>query len=291
MGSTQYVSFSDESYSEDGAFKSIAAFSFKFKNLDQISLNLRRILEESSVKEFKWQYLKNAKHRFCAQKLIDIVWHLIQNNDARIDVITWDINDSRHQIKNRDDTANYERMFYHLHASSLKRRPKASIWHLYPDEGVGVNWEVVAKCIHARGQKRARVDIPLFSSTFFDDPHYQIADFSEVKSHEEPCCQIADLFAGMSIFSRTHYDLYEKWAEFTKPSLPLFPKEEPEMTNTQKNRFPILQYFDEGCKARKLGVSLKTNRYLQTPNPNNPINFWPYTPQHDMDKAPTKNKV
>lgn len=285
----QYVSFADESYSEDRILKSIAAFSLKFDNFPQINLRLKRILEESGAKEFKWNKVKDAKYQFCARKLIDTVWELIQTDKARVDVITWDVNDSRHKVKNRDDLANYGRMFYHLHSNSLKRRPQLSTWGLYPDEGVKVDWDIVAQCIDARGQQIDAIELPLLG-IFFNDPHYTIAHFKEVKSHETPFCQIADLFAGLSIFSRTNYDVYEKWCDFSSTSLPLFPKEEPKMTNTQKSRFPILQYFDEGCKARKLGVSLKTNRYLQTPNPNNPINFWFYVPQHGMDKAPTKSK-
>ncbi|MCG9891614.1 MAG: hypothetical protein MH252_11125 [Thermosynechococcaceae cyanobacterium MS004] len=285
----QYVSFADESYSRDSGFNSIAAFSLRSDNLPQINSNLNTLLEESNVGEFKWQKLKDAKYRFCAQKLIDAVWELIETDDARVDVVIWNINDSRHQIRNRDDIANYERMFYHLHSNALKRRPKSLIWKIYPDEGVGVNWEVVTQCIDARGQRRELFHLPLFGS-FFSDPHYCIADCKEVQSHTEPCCQIADLFAGLSIFSRTHYDLYEKWCEFTNPSLPLFPGEQPQLSRAEEHRFPILQYFDHGCKSRKLGVSLKSNRYLQTPNPNNPINFWHYMPQHEMDTAPTKNE-
>lgn len=286
----QYVSFADESYSNDSGFKSIAAFSLKSRNLSQITSNLRELLEESNVREFKWQKLKDAKYQFCAQKLIDTVWSLVQTDDARVDVVIWNINDSRHNIKNRDDIANYERMFYHLHSNLLKRRPRSLTWKIYPDDGVGVNWDIVAQYINASGQRREHIDLPLFGS-FFSDPHYTIADFKEVRSHEEPCCQVADLFAGMSIFSRTHYDLYEKWCEFASPNLPLFPEERPQLSRAEEHRFPVLQYFDNGCKNRRLGVSLKSRRYLQTPDPNNPINFWHYTPQHDMDKAPTKDRV
>lgn len=286
----QYVSFADESYSDQG-LKSIATFSLRSDNLEQINLKLKELLNESNVREFKWQKLKDAKYRFCAFKLIDAVWDLIQTDDARVDTIIWDINDSRHQVSNRDDIANYGRMFYHLHSNSLKKRPRLSTWKIYPDEGVGVDWDVVARCIDARGRRRERVTLPLFTTNFFDDPHYSIIDFKEVQSHQEPCCQIADLFAGISIFSRVHYDLYEQWLESTEPNLPLFPQERPNITNSQEERFTVLKYLDQGCKNRRLGVSLKTNRYLQTPHPKNPINFWHYTPQHEMDKAPTKNTV
>jgi len=177
-----------------------------------------------------------------------------------------------------------------LHTQSLKRRPEASTWKLYPDEGVSVNWNIVSQCINATGQQENSIHLPLFGS-FFTDSHYTITKFEEVKSHEEPCCQIADLFAGMSLFSHTHYDLYEKWCKFKEPMLPLFLEEEPNMTKAEKERFIILQYFDDGCKDKKLGVSLKTDRGLKTYSPRKPINFWFYAPQHEMDKAPTKGKI
>ncbi len=254
-------------------------------------MKLKELLNESNVKEFKWQKLKDAKYRFCAIKLINAVWDLIQSDDARVDTIIWDTNDSRHQVSNRDDIANYGRMFYHLHSNSLTKRPRLSTWKIYPDEGVGVDWDVVARCIDARGRRREQIDFPLFATKFFDDPYYRITDFKEVKSHEEPCCQIADLFAGISIFSRIHFNLYEQWLESTELSLALFPQERPNITNSQGERFEVLKHLDQGCKTRRLGVSLKTNRYLQTPDPKNPINFWHYTPQHEMDKAPTKKTV
>lgn len=283
----QYVSFADESYANNSSYRSIASFSLKAEKLAQISSDLKKILNESNVREFKWQKLKDARYKFCAEKLLGAVWNLIQTEDARIDVVIWDISDSRHTVKNRDDTENYGRMFFHLHSSALKRRPKSVVWLIFPDEGVGVDWEVVSQCINARGQKQELLNSPLLGS-FLRDPHYSIAECKEVRSHEEPCCQVADLFAGMSIFSRTHYDLYEKWCVYHTTTLPLFPVEKPQMSRAEEHRFPILQYFDDGCKTRRLGVSLKSKRCLHTPNPNNPINFWHYIPQHEMDKAPTK---
>jgi hypothetical protein len=52
----------------------------------------------------------------------------------------------------------------------------------------------------------------------------------------------------------------------------------------------VLKKFDETCKERKLGVSLKTKKGLWTPDPQRPINFWLYEPQHPEDKAPQKAK-
>jgi len=36
-----------------------------------------------------------------------------------------------------------------------------------------------------------------------------------------------------------------------------------------------------------MGVSLRKYKGLRTMKPSNPINFWWYEPQSDLDKAPT----
>jgi hypothetical protein len=83
MINMEYISFADESYSSEGNFKSIAAFSLKSDNLSQVNLNLKNLLKESNVNEFKWQKLKDARYKSCAHKLIDFVWELIHTCDAR----------------------------------------------------------------------------------------------------------------------------------------------------------------------------------------------------------------
>jgi len=124
--------------------------------------------------------------------------------------------------------------------------------------------------------------------SFFTDPYYSIKTLRQVESHKEPCCQIADLFAGLAVFSRTHYDQFERWATRNSPTLGLFPEPAIITSNREENRFQVLYRFNADCKSRKLGVSLESRRCLSTRNPSNPINFWSYEPQHDADKAPTK---
>jgi len=283
-----YISYSDESYSKDQRFRSIAAFSFEANYFEFINSQINEIFQRLNIREFKWQKLKDIKYNQCAIELIDFIWEYLTQIDGRIDVIIWDTQDSRHTIRNRDDMSNYERMFFHLHSYLLKQRPTDSRWILYPDEGVGIDWKPVRQCMNAVG-KSQKSEFSLFPD-FFDNPHYSIEKIDEVSS-KEPCCQIADLFAGFSIFSKTDYDMYEKWLNLNTPTLPLFPEEvQPNFSRAQKFRFPIIKYFNEGCKDRKLGVSLKSNRCFQTPNPKNQINFWQYSPQHENDKAPVKDQ-
>jgi hypothetical protein len=281
-----YIAFADESGTGE-RLTSIASFSFRSDALPAINDQVKGLLAESDVREFKWQKLKNAKYRLCAVKLLDAVWSLIGTTDARIDVLVWDNQDTRHAILGRDDTANFGRMFFHLQSHVLKKRPSNSIWKLFPDEKVEIDWDTVRKCLSAVGRRMEFVESPLFGG-FFKDPHYSIDDFRQVQSYQQPCCQIADLFAGLAVFSRTHYDSFERWIS-RATNLGLWDEETLPLSNRMENRFRILQHFNSGCKSRRLGVSLITRRCLYTPLPSNPINFWHYEPQHEQDKAPTRN--
>jgi hypothetical protein len=284
-----FIAYSDESYLT-GRYKSIATFSFPEKAHSHIRSELFSILKDSDVTEFKWHKLKNAKYRLCALKLIDAVIGFLGRYDVRIDVLIWDTQDSRHRVLGRDDTANFERMFFHLHSQALKRRPREAGWKIYPDRRLEIDWETVSLCLQAVGKRVEVIDLPLLDS-FFADSYYQIHEFSEVESHEHPCCQIADLFAGLAVFSKTHYLPFKEWTRKNIPSLRLFQENDPVISNREVNRFDVLKYLNQCCKSEKLGVSLNTFGCLCTRNPSYPINFWHYVPQHEQDKAPSKLEI
>ena len=281
-----YIAYSDESGTGE-RYTSIASFSFRQDSLPTINDSLKRILADSSVTEFKWQKLKDAKYRLCAQKIITALWEFLPTSDARIDILIWDNEDSRHAIQGRDDAANFGRMYFHLQAALMKRRPINSIWKLLPDEKVDIDWKTVRICLSAIGKKTDSRDESLFGN-FFTDPFYSVAECRQVQSHIEPCIQIADLVAGLAVFSKTHYDNYSQWLESLTPTLGLWETAPLNISNREENRFQVLKDFDSSCKKRRIGVSLRSQRCLYTPNPINPINFWHYAPQHENDRAPKR---
>lgn len=282
----EYVAYSDESGTGE-RFTSIASFSLRQDALPVVNSTLRQLLANSSVGEFKWLKLKDAKYRHCALKFLEAVWDCLGTAEARVDVLIWDNEDARHAIPGRDDTANFGRMFFHLQAASMKRRPRKSEWRLLPDEKVEIDWDTVRKCLAAIGRRRQFTEAPLLGD-FFADPSYSIIECRQVQSHEEPCIQVADLFAGIAVFSRTHYDKYEQWAESLVPNLGLWKNIPVDISNREENRFRVLEAFNSACKKRRLGVSLRTRRCLHTPRPSNPLNFWHYEPQHELDRAPRR---
>lgn len=282
-----FVAFLDESYITAERYRSIGLFSFHAANHEAINKELAYILRDSDVKEFKWKKLRSAKYRFCALKIIDFILKDLHKYDMRVDVLIWDTKDKRHKVPNRNDIANFERMFFHLMKSSMKRRQKKAKWKIFPDERFEIDWETIEQCLSAVGRWQDQIKSPLLGD-FITDPYYEIEDFNQVQSHKEPCCQVADLFAGLGAYSKLNYSKYASWELITHLNLNLFGKKNHEFKRSEKERFTIMKRLDQHCKNKKLGVSLKSKKCFTTPNPKNPINFWHYLPQHKMDKAPTR---
>lgn len=163
-----FTAFTDESYIDAERFRSICVFSLPTQQREIIENEISHILKESNVKEFKWKKIKDAKYRFCAIALIDFILNNIAKYGFRIDVIVWDISDSRHNIFNRDDVANFERMFFHLLKFAMKRRPNNACWQIYPDERTGINWDTVKQCLGSVGSWQEHIDLPLLGDFFKD---------------------------------------------------------------------------------------------------------------------------
>ena len=175
-------------------------------------------------------------------------------------------------------------MFYHLLKYSLIKREKNSIWDIFPDERVDINWSKVHECLHHVGRWKD-TDLTLFDN-IFSEQYYKINEFKETKSHETPLCQLSDLFAGMSVFCKTHYTEYTAWKTEQTPCFGFI--EPGTYSKKEIYRYRLIDMLSNAFKINSLGVSLEANKCFTTPNPNNPINFWHYRPQHDRDKAPVR---
>ena len=218
---------------------------------------------------------------------------LSTQGNLRVDTLIWDTQDSRHQIRGRDDVANLQRMYYHLFKNVLQRRwPTGSTWQLYPDENTALDWTTVQDYLDAAG-----LDIKVNGGLFEGGFRLRLArDFSvsricEACSSDTPLCQLSDLFAGLGAFSYSAYRRYERWLKIQCGQMPLelgFDDDELDLSGSDRERFTIMKYLDEQCKQLKLRVGLKSSKGFKTRDPRLPINFWLYEPQHPDDKAPVK---
>jgi hypothetical protein len=284
-----HCAFSDESSHNIGRFRSIAMVSLPHGNLDLVDEKIHSILIGSSVREFKWKNLNDAKMRFCATKIVDYVIEQVLGGEFRVDVLTWDIEDSRHNIVGRDDKENFQRMYYHLFKNVLKHRwEHPSFWKFFPDEQGSVDWGSLKSFIDHELQKTHQV----FSDSDAELTLKNLVTLDEIREVQSSECyptQLCDFFAGIASYSRLNFTKFCEWEFLQSGQTRLFQTETSvEFSNRDSERCRVLAHFNRLCKANKLGVSLKSNKGLQTPNPNNPLNFWLYNPQSDLDIAPVK---
>lgn len=288
-----HVGFGDESNWNKGRFRSIGLVTTTVAAVDDLNWQLTQILAESGVSEFKWQKLRQARERFAAERMCDFAVDAALRQQVRVDVLIWDIEDSRHKIRSRDDIENLQRMYYHLFCNVLRARwPNNAVWRLHPDEHSAMDWQTVEDCLQNVAGRIER-ERSLFTGGRFQlrlRREFGIEEIRSVSSSDQPLLQLADLFAGMAVFSREQFNEYQKWLNQTGSQLKFFEDQDdtPRASGSSKERFQVLQHFDVTCKSRRLGVSLKKKRGLWTPSPDNPLNFWMYKPQHPEDKAPRR---
>ncbi len=287
-----HVGFSDESNRNVGRFRSLSLVTTSLVHLNELEERLKALLSESGVSEFKWTKLRGARERFAAQKMCNFAIEKACAGQLRVDVLIWDIQDSRHKIVGRDDIANLQRMYYHLFRNVLRLRwPDDAVWRLYPDEHTAMDWQAVEDFLE-RTSAGVEIEHSLFRPGRFRirlKKEFGLEEIAPARSAERPLLQLADLFAGIAVFSREKFQYYRAWLEIQFPQSRLW--EDGSGSNPSgrdKERFEVLKAFDEACKARRLGVSLATKCGLWTPNPENALNFWMYEPQHPEDKAPVR---
>jgi len=288
-----HVGFSDESNWNVGQFRSLSLVTTTIEYLDGLEGELAQIFFESDVSEFKWKELRGARERFAAEKMCTFAIKKATTRQLRVDVLIWNIQDSRHDIQGRDDIANLERMYYHLFRNVLRKRwPNNAVWRLIPDEHTAIKWETIEDCL-GQVSVRPHAERSILTGGKFLvrlQREFGLQEIISGKSSDCPLLQLADLFAGLAVFSRKKVGEYQEWLNECSPQLRLFKNNTDGISSSRasKERFVVLHFFDTECKNGKLGVSLKSDCGLWTPNPSNPLNFWMYKPQHPEDKAPTR---
>jgi len=293
-----HVAFSDESRHNVGRYRAVAVLTCAKQQAAELGVKAEAVIREGGLREFKWYKLRQARDRFVALDLVELSLDAIASGQIRIDALIWDTHDSRHLIMNRDDIANLQRMYYHLLRNVMRLRWQSdAVWALYPDEYSSMDWENLAQILQYKSYSVTQTPRDLFSSpsgfalTFRRD--FGIHAIIPVQSHLEPLCQVADLFAGIAAYSYSAFERYTAWQQqhqaqlsllFGSPSVSVF-------SNSERDRFLVLKQLSDSCKALTLGVSLNSSSGLRTYKPTNPLNFWMYVPQTDLDKAPTKEST
>lgn len=288
-----HAAFADESRHVGSRYHGLSLVTLQLDNFNKLKSEIQKILTESGVEtEFKWGKVRNAKYRFAGEKLIDFSIKKILSEMIRIDVLTWDIKDSRHKnVQNRDDTENLIRMYHHLFKNVLdKRWPDGCVWVLAPDERSDIDWNKVKTCLISVSTKIKRPK-NLFAYSELGDSlkSFSVYDIKPQISTNNCLVQLADLFVGLGVFSRGSFDVYQKWMEKNSKQMNLFSQSIPNVGQSDEAKCSVLNKLLSHCKNSNLKISFNSSNGLKTFKPNGLLNFWWYTPQHMADKAPSKN--
>jgi hypothetical protein len=293
-GPPTHIAFSDETHYGVGQYRGIGLVTLNYSLYGNLNTELKNILKETHVKELKWQKLDARNDCQAALQFVECAVNNACAGSLRIDVLIWDVQDSRHKVIGRDDLANMHRMYYHLFKYVLiERWPNGSIWRLHPDEQASIDWSEISRFLDMAS---ITVGTPDLLSGLVESfiTEFNIVHVKQCTSEKEPLIQLADLFAGMGVYSRNRYARYLCWQleHREERQITLLPDAPTNirLSNADKMRCPVLDKLDSLCKKNKLGVGLKKSKGLKTHNPANPINFWWYQPQREEDKAPIRGR-
>lgn len=288
MSFTHYA-FSDDSKHREERYNSLAITTLKKEDFDSLNDQLKTILKDSDIRdEFKWAKLRNARYRFAAEKIINFIFK--NRSLIRVDIVIWDLQDRRHKdLTGRDDSENLVRMYYHLVSSTFSRRWSINnyVWKWYPDQQSSVDWDTLKSCINNKNH-------PCIADLFRLNPDFEQVNLKRLEPSESckhPFIQVSDLFAGMGAYSFGHYDKYNNWKNQNSSQISLFPAEKQKFSNSEEERFQIMEYFNKMCKSHRLQIAFNSTGGFKSYKPETFINFWLYEPQHKYDKAPQRATI
>ncbi len=294
LSSEAFELFCDRSGAASGRYQSLAAISGPVSVLCRLRDELGA--KSPSGREVKFSKLKgDAAMSAAAEGFIRAALCAASRGGVRIDVVTWDLHDERHTIAGRDDVANMGRMAFHLFTEVAKRHAHPR-WRLFLDAGEEYDWSGLRPYLDmtsVRGPRRTTPDHPALIP--FEDMRIEVVSVNEIDSASEVLIQLADLFAGFASFSHDEGEACLRWAEgqgciSTLPGLELACDDSPTLSRGKSCKYGLLIALYETCKSLRLGVGLKGRKHLVTRDPDRPVSFWPYDPQHPEDKAPTRNR-
>lgn len=296
-----FCAYFDESGSQTERFITLAVVSGEEAALTALREELKGIKQKYKVsEEIKCEKLERGiTARKVATEWLQIAVEFATERRIRIDVMVCDMQDSRNSVPGRDDINNIERLYYHL-IEFMIRMHNHLIWKFYPDENQAVNWDKISEFISRTNFAKIKESSSLL---LFDEPRaeakVQLLEVQMRNSKEEELIQLADIFAGLARFSRNkecpelpkRVERYE-YLHSSQKLLDLEGEPEDDKCSqcNDENRCGLTITFYCACKNKGLGVRLKETKFLKTEgyNKQNPINFWHYEPQSEMDKAPTK---
>ena len=276
---------SDESGTSDHV-QSVAFIAGPIEAIKALNRACKTALANVATSEIKFKDIDDHRRKIAA---IESLGKFLDCHESRLLVLTWDTMDSRHQIKRRDDNANFHRMLFHGLRSVADWFGDVE-WNWHHDQLSSLDQGEITQFLNnTRGHRSLEgMEYDLFGKPRH---HIRIANYRQEDSKKVPLIGLADFFAGVVRHSIVdsggcleHHRSRSGQSGF----------DELEVSSLESNRRTILakremvSHFRDECSKRKLGVSLESSKRLQTHKRGDKIWIWHYEPQTENDKAPTK---
>lgn len=261
---TTYLGFADEAHYNVGRYRGLALVSMCALEAPSLRAEVSSILHESRTTECKWERVRSAKHRFTAQKLLHWTLTHALAGSLCVNVLTWDTGTSEDQRQGTHHMKRLRSTYLHLFAQVIRTRwPNARCWSFHPDEQNALNWRTIQQDLQQAAIREHTHSL-------------EINRIAPLISRDEPFVQLADLFAGLAVFSYDSYEDYEQWlcAPNDNNDAPAGEQHtQKRLSGSLRQRCVILDGFYTECKLHDAHVSLRTNRGLRTYDPQLPITF------------------
>jgi len=291
MGTT-YLAYGDRSGSGSDQFWSFSLLTIEESRAQEVAECIRENVTAEGVSKVEWKLIDGSREaepykRAALALVTSLLNSLDKKMEIRVDTILWDHHDERHSVRGRDDDENTGRMAYKvfIHASTQRRQ---YTWKLYLDRGENFNRNKLVEVINNTYSQP-----PSCSNYLWHDiprNRYLVSEHNELDSADEPLLWIPDMFAGMHRWSAEKPFISERLPEILGGQEVLFTDERNELSRSDKQRMDILARLLSECKKLSIPLDTREKHCLWTRNPNQPINFWPYEPQGDYDKAPQRSQ-
>jgi hypothetical protein len=137
-----HLAFADESHWNTDRYRALGLVTLEA----QWQVDIEQAIKENLIKhgitgELKWSKIDRDRDRDAACDLLRTALRLIAQDQLRVDVMIWDIEDSRHKVRRRDDLNNLQRLLYRICIDVLTRRwPAQAHWAIYADQQSGIDW-------------------------------------------------------------------------------------------------------------------------------------------------------
>jgi hypothetical protein len=249
-----WVIYSDESSYNYGAVRGVGAVSLRVDDSARLGAELASLLRASSVRELKWEKVRTARAAFAAQKALTWALDHALDGELWIETLTWEVTSAAASRVRRPTLTQlrnaYTTLLSSVMARQAQRGEQSQRWRIVPDEQSAIPWTRIQEALP------------------------QIATIMPARSDPQPLIQLADVFAGLAVFSRAAYGAYERWlcvrgrdqdAHATTSSEGVY--------GSQAYRFVLLDEFYTACVRRLPGISLQTRRGLYTWRADAPIQF------------------